>query len=216
MLQETPSITIPDDLSLCQSMIRQLHDALHQLQRRNEKLEHQLEQLLRARYSPHAERMDPAQLLLFAEEILKQAENRSPQPEPEEESPRPRRNGHGRQRLPKDLPRKQVIHYLSPEEIACPCCHRPRTKISEEVSEQLEYVPASVYVIEHVRQKYVCKHCEANVAIAEKPMQPIDKGLAGPGMLAHLITSKYGDHLPLYRLEGILARQRINISRSTM
>lgn len=208
---------LPDDLALCHQLIRELHDAVHQFQRENEQLNHRLRQLLRARYGPRAERMDPAQMLLFAKEILEQETALNPpEPEsPEEETSRPRRKGHGRRPLPKDLPRKRVVHSLSLQEQTCPCCGEPRTRISEETSEQLEFVPASLYVIEHIRPKYVCKRCEANVAIAEKPLQPIEKGLAGPGLLAHVITSKYGDHLPLYRQEPILARHGIDITRST-
>jgi transposase len=208
---------LPDDLMLCHQVIRELHDAVHQVQRENAQLNHRLQQLLRARYGPRAERMDPAQMLLFAREILEQeAPESAREPEsPEEATCPPRRKGHGRRPLPKDLPRKRVVHDLSLEEQTCPCCGEPRTKISEETSEQLEFVPASIYVIEHVRPKYVCKRCEGNVAIGEKPLQPIEKGLAGPGLLAHVITSNYGDHLPLYRQEPILARHGIEITRST-
>jgi transposase len=70
--------------------------------------------------------------------------------------------------------------------------------------------------VEHVRPKYACKHCQEHVTIAGKPAQPIDKGLPGPGLLAQVIVSKYGDHLPLYRLERIFARHGVGLSRSTM
>jgi len=87
--------------------------------------------------------------------------------------------------------------------------------IGEEVSERLEYVPASLYVIEEACQKYACgKGC--TVVTAQKPMQPIEKGLPGPGLLAHVAVSKYGDHLPLYRQEGIYQRQGVAVSRKTM
>lgn len=95
--------------------------------------------------------------------------------------------------------------------------------IGKETHEQLDYVPAKVKVIEHVRLKYGCRHCEAEaspdgpqIALADKPMQPIEKGLAAPGLLSYVIVSKYGDPLPMHRLESILQRHGIEIARSTM
>jgi transposase len=98
-----------------------------------------------------------------------------------------------------------------------------REIIGEETSEQLDYEPAKLSVIEHVRLKYACKACEEaaaeggpQIATAEKPLAPIEKGLAAPGLLAYVIVSKYSDHLPLYRLERILKRHQVQIARSTM
>ena len=122
----------------------------------------------------------------------------------------------GRKPLPKDLPRVRVEHDLSAEEKCCPECGETRARIGEDISEQLEYVPASLHVIEHVRFKYACARCRGHVAEAEKPAQPIEKSLAGPGLLAHVITSKYCDHLPLNRQEQILARHGVDLSRKTL
>jgi transposase len=98
-----------------------------------------------------------------------------------------------------------------------------RHVIGQEISEQLDFVPAKVTVIEHVRIKYACPSCEERAAeggpqitTAEKPLAPIEKGLAAPGMLAYVMVSKYGDHLPMHRLESILQRHGIQIARSTM
>ncbi|QDV34420.1 Transposase IS66 family protein [Tautonia plasticadhaerens] len=88
--------------------------------------------------------------------------------------------------------------------------------IGEETSEQLDYRPASLFVVEHVRFKVACRHCQGHVAVAAKPPQPIEKGLPGPGLLAQVITSKYADHLPLYRQEGIFAQHGVEQSRKTM
>src|SRR5437667_7899784 len=88
-------------------------------------------------------------------------------------------------------------------------------KIGEDVSERLEFIPASLQVIEEVRPKYACaKGC--GVAAAEKPAAPIEKGLPGPGLLAHVAVSKYGDHLPLNRMESIFQRHGVELSRKTM
>jgi transposase len=87
--------------------------------------------------------------------------------------------------------------------------------MGEEVSERLEYVPASLVVIEEVCRKYACpKGC--TVITAKKPMAPIEKGLAGPGLLAQVAVSKYGDHLPLHRQADIFRRQGVELSRQTM
>lgn len=89
-------------------------------------------------------------------------------------------------------------------------------KIGKDKSEQLEYIPASLLVLEYIRIKYACKHCTESITTADKPIQPIEKGLPGPGLLAQVAVSKYGDHLPLNRLENIFNRQGVKLKRSTM
>ncbi len=117
---------------------------------------------------------------------------------------------------PKNLPRVPVVHDLTEAERRCPECGGTRAQISTERSEQLDYKPASLFVVEHVRCTYACPHCEGQVVTAGKPAQPIPKGLPGPGLLAHVITDKDVDHIPLHRQEGRLARQGVEISRSTL
>src|SRR6185503_15719587 len=97
----------------------------------------------------------------------------------------------------------------------CPCGHT-KTRIGETVSEKLEYVPASLHVIETARFKYACPRCHAGVVEAPAPPQALEKALAGEGLLAHVAVSKYVDHLPLYRLERIFLRQGVDLSRTTM
>ena len=92
-------------------------------------------------------------------------------------------------------------------------------KIGEEKSEQLNYTPASLYVLEHIRYRYGCvnKDCRQTIVTADKDVyEPIEKGLAGAGLLSQVIVSKYGDHCPLYRMEDIFSRHGVKISRSTM
>jgi transposase len=213
--------SLPDDLETAHQLIRELLETLAQQVHLNEKLQHQLEQLLRQRYGPKGERIDPAQLWLFAQEILAQAEP-TPEPAPTPESappptPRaPKKEGHGRKPLPASLPRLPVLHDVPPEQRTCPDCGGQRACIGQDIREQLEYIPASLVVLEHIRPKYACRACEANVVIAERLPEPIEKGLPGPGLLAHVAVSKYADHLPLYRLEGIFKRSGVELSRSTM
>ena len=215
MSKDAP-VHLPDDLSVCHEIIRQQQLTLNSSNRRIEQLEHRLDLLLRAKYGPHNEKLDEAQLRLFAAELLElQGQTDTDQAAEEEEPQRHRNKNRGRRPLPKDLPRRRIEHPVPAEELCCPDCGKTRERFSEEVSEQLDYVPASLFVVEHVRPKYVCKSCAAHVVIADKPTQPIEKGLAGPGLLAQVIVSKYGDHLPLYRLERIFKRHGLKISRST-
>jgi transposase len=204
---------------------QQLSEQLDTATRKMSQMEHQLQQLLRRLYGRSSEKIDPKQLALFAE-MLKSLEAQNPQAEPEPAPVVPQatapRKGHGRRRLPDDLPRERVIHDLPESEKPCPCCGTMRTLIGEETSEQLDYVPPQVKVIERVRLKYICKECEAKaaeggpqIATAEKPLSAIEKGLAAPGLIAHLIVSRFADHLPYYRLERILGRHGIELARST-
>jgi transposase len=219
----TPADPLPADLETAHQLIRELLETLGQQIHLNAKLQHQLEELLRQRYGRKSERVDPAQLLLFAQEILARAEPEPtpqpdpvPQPTPSPSAPQPKKKGHGRKPLPASLPRKPVMHDVPPEERPCPDCGAMRQCIGTEVREQLEYVPASLIVIKHIRPKYACPDCAAHVVIADRLPEPIEKGLPGPGLMAHVITNKYADHLPLYRQVGILLRQGIEISRSTL
>ena len=118
------------------------------------------------------------------------------------------------------LPVTRIVHDLGEEQKTCPCCGKPLGAIGQESSWQVEYIPARFQRIEHVRLKYACKDCEANgngphITLADKPAQPIERGMAGPGLLAYVITSKFADYLPLYRLENIFERNGLEISRST-
>jgi transposase len=212
----TDAASLPNDVALLQALVIQQSDALAALQRRNDQLAHQLDQLLRRLYGPKSEKLDPQQLALFDTTTVDESAELEPAQETVETiSIVSRTGGHGRRQLPPDLPRQRLEHALPPEQLPCPACGQERTRIGEETSEQLEYEPASLYVVEHVRFKYACRCCEEHVVLADKPAQPIDKGLAGPGLLAFTAVSKYGDHLPLYRLEEIFSRQGVEISRST-
>jgi transposase len=118
-----------------------------------------------------------------------------------------------RRALPEHLPRETRRH--EPKETVCPQCQGELRKLGEDVAEVLEYVPASFRVIRHVRTKLSCTKCDCIVQ-AEAPSRPIERGLAGPGLLAHVLVSKYCDHQPLYRQSEIYARQGVELKRSTM
>ena len=132
-----------------------------------------------------------------------------------------KRKKRGRKPLPEDLPRVEVVHDLPEEQKTCACGCR-LSKIDEEVSEKLDYIPAKLQVIHHVRYKYACKGCEGiesetgTVKIAPPPVQIIPKGIATPGLLAQILVSKFCDALPFYRQEKIFSRLKIDIPRATM
>ena len=118
-----------------------------------------------------------------------------------------------RRALPEHLPR-EVRKYL-PKQEACPDCGGKLKHLGEDVSEILEYVPASLKVIQYVRPKLACACCD-RIVQAEAPSRPIERGIAGPGLLAHVLVSKYCDHLPLYRQSQIYARAGVELDRSTL
>ena len=211
---------LPEDVAALRQMVAALLQEVDSKERRLQQLQHWVEQLLRWRYGPRRERVNENQLFLFAVALVSAGQEARPEPvssaAPQEAEARPAKpRGHGRQRLPESLARKRVVYDLGEDERRCPQCQGELRHIGEEVSERLEYVPASLYVIEEACQKYACsKGC--TLLTAQKPMQPIEKGLPGPGLLAHVAVSKHADHLPLYRQEGIFERHGVTLSRQTM
>jgi transposase len=211
------STNLPGDLAGCHALIGELVRELDVRDRKLRQVQHQLEQLLRWRYGRKSERIDENQLFF---EALAAIKTDTPAPvateSPPDTAPLPSpRKGHGRKPLPKDLPRRRTIFDLTEEQQHCPHCAENMRQIGEEVSERLEFIPASLTVIEEVCQKYACpKGC--TVVTAGKPMAPIEKGLPGPGLLAQVAISKYADHLPLARQEGMFRRQGVELARSTM
>lgn len=205
---------LPEDVAALRQMVAALLEEVDSKGRRLQQLQHLLEQLLRWRYGPKRERVNENQLFLFAVGIVATAQE-APPPLEDTKSSKPQPPGHGRQRLPESLARKRVVYDLGENERRSPQCQGELRHIGAEVSERLEYVPASLYVIEEACQKYACpKGC--TLLTAQKPMQPIEKGLPGPGLLAHVAVSKYADHLPPYRQEGIFERHGVALSRQTM
>jgi transposase len=127
------------------------------------------------------------------------------------------KKGHGRNPIPEDLHReKHVLDVLESDKV-CSCCGTQKKHIGDDVTEELEYKPAVFFVNQYVRPKYACPKCPDNgIATAPMPPRPIDKGVAGPGLLAYILVSKYVDHLPLYRLQQMFMRYNIHIHRSSM
>lgn len=193
------------------------------------RLAQELERYKKWYYGPRADRLesdaDLAQMLLdFAGELDRKPvhpEDVPPAAEPAEELRRVRRRK-GRRNLAnfENLPVTTHVHELNAEQRACPCCGAERREIGAEESWQIEYFPGHFERIHHISKKYACPDCESNgggprIEAAAKPQAAIEKGLAGPGLLSYIVTSKFSDYLPLYRLEDIFARQGFEISRAT-
>jgi transposase len=115
--------------------------------------------------------------------------------------------------LPAHLPREVRMHL--PKQKVCPDCGGELRKFGEDASEMLERIPAHFLVIRHVRVKLTCTCCE-RIVQAAAPSRPIERGMAGPGLLAHVLVSKFSDHLPLYRQSEIYAREGVELDRSTL
>ena len=150
---------LPDDPALLKAMLAEVLAALRTSRQDGERLRERLDQLLRRLYGPRSERLNPDQPLLFAEPPA--AEEVSPPPATgTDAAAKPRRQGHGRQQLPRHLPRDRRVYELSEAERLCRGCGQSRVVIGQEVSEQLDYEPASLTGIEHVRLTYACPCCE--------------------------------------------------------
>jgi transposase len=171
--------------------------------RKSEKLTSQLEQL-----EFRLEELETAQAADEAAHDAKEASQQSPT----QTTAKPRRRPL-RKPLPEDLPREVITHL--PLHDCCPDCGGALRQFGEDVSEQLERIPASFKVIRHVRPKFACAACE-HVVEAAAPTRPIERGLPGPDLLGHVLVSKYADHLPLYRQSEMFAREGIDLDRSTL
>jgi len=216
----TPSSGLPTDVVTLQQMVLQLLGQVNDKTRENFDLQCQLGWLKRQLFGRKSEKMDPNQQLLF-EDLFDQLEKQlAPQPAPPSTDPPPssgpkastskrssRRNG--RAPLPADLPR--VPEYVDPD----PRLIENMRCIGEDITEILEYIPAGFYVRQIIRRKYAPTGGLGSVVMGPLPALPIEKGRPGPGILAYIITSKYCDHLPLYRLEQIFARHGLHIPRTT-
>lgn len=181
-----------------------------------EKLNLEVAYLRRMRYGRSSEQMDAQQL-----ELLAQSAQPEPAPVADLDTERERRRGKSKKRaalrdLPDHLPRETVIHEPS-HGVDCTClgCGHELRTIGQDVSEVLDYVPGSFKVIRHVRPKLACGTCSI-ISQAVAPERPIERGMAGAGLLAHVVTSKYCDHLPLYRQSQIYRRVGVDLHRSTL
>lgn len=225
----TDSATVPASLAEAQALVAQLQQQLsqrderllhreqqlHALELKNQKLAHELAYLKRLRFGRKAESLPVDQKALFEDDIDQDLAAIAVEidPVPAAEVTRTPRTRTGRQPLPAHLERIEVRHEL--ERCTCGRCQSALVKIGEDISEQLDIEPARFFVVRHIRPQYACRQCETITAAPVAPAM-IDGGMATPGLLSWVAISKYLDHLPLYRLEQIAARQQVNLPRSTM
>lgn len=201
--------TLPDDPAELKGLVGLLAGELKSRDLLIEKLKHQLAGHNRHRFGSTSESLDQLHLTFAEDEAI--AEAAVEQTAAAKAEPKPRRK-HNRKPLPAHLPRHDT--HLSAGE-SCGECGGELKPLGEDVTEELEYIPGRFVVNRIVRPRLACSCCEAIVQ-APLPSRPIEKGRPGPGLLAHVLVSKYADHLPLYRQSQIFARDGIELERSTL
>lgn len=198
---------LPDDPRDLKALVARLAEELKHRDLRIAKLEHELAGHRRHRFGSSSESLDQLQLSLEDEEIAAAKADKPARTNEEEPKSKPKRKP-----LPPDLPRNETV--LSPGE-ACGRCGGNLKLLGEDVTEELEYIPGHYIVNRIVRPRMACSCCEA-ICEAPLPSRPIERGRPGPGLLAHVLVSKYADHLPLYRQSKIFERNGIDLDRSTL
>lgn len=202
-------------LAHAQDEIKHQVNEIKQLEEKNQALMYELAHLRRMRYGAKSEVLSQVQFSLFEEDwqtdvaAVETEIEQLPLPQPQ----KPERARAGRQPLPDHLPR--IEHRHEPESCQCKQCGSDLVKIGEDVTEQLDVKPAGFFVHRHIRPQYACRSCETVVAQAVPPAI-IDGGMAAVGLLTWVVICKYSDHLPLYRIAQIAAREGVTLSLSTM
>ena len=200
----------PDDPAELKAANKLLADEVKALTLKVEQLQHQLHGHNRHRFGSKSESADQLNLTFEEDEEIAEAAARPKQETPDGDEPPTRQ--HSRKPLPEHLDRHEQV--LSPG-AECGACGGALKTVGEDVTEELEYVPGRFVVNRIVRPRMACKFCET-FAQSPLPSRPIERGRPGPGLLAHVLVSKYADHLPLYRQSQIYAREGIDLDRSTM
>lgn len=202
---------LPDDTAELKGLVGSLANEVKSLTLLNEKLKHQLAGAKQQRFGASSEALDQLQLQLEEEEVA-QATDLSPAEDPEPAIPSEAKDKPKRKPLPDNLPRQDHLLSVGDE---CSDCGGKLKSVGENITEELEYVPGRFVVNRFIRPRMTCAYCEA-FAQAELPSRPIERGRPGPALLAHVLVSKYADHLPLYRQSQIFGRDGIDLSRSTL
>jgi transposase len=189
---------------------------IERLKRENENLRHYIRDLRKQHYGPRSERIHEGQQVFGFYGSVEEKEPAGPA-DGGSVARSPRRKPTGRRMIPPELRREVVVHDVPGDRKNCGGCHEPLARIGEETAERLEFQKAELYVIQDVRPKYACaKGCDEGVVVADPPEQVIPKSKVGPGLLAHVLWSKYGLHLPLYRQEIMFGMIGLEIPRSTL
>lgn len=205
---------MPQDLDAAHEMIRRLSDALAVREHEVERLAGIIKKLQRMQFGKSAEKLDPDQLRLALDDLEMALAAAEAESDATLKASRAQRGPAKRGALPAHLPRVEIV--VDIETKSCPCCGGALHVIGEDRSERLDVIPAQHRVLVTRRPKYGCRACEGAVVQAPAPGRLIESGLPTEAMIAHVLVSKYADHLPLYRQWQILARQGIEIDRSCL
>lgn len=190
------------------------------LQARVDFLEEQFRLAQLKRFAPSSEKYG-AQGCLFNEAEQDVATFTSAADDEADQGPKTTPKKRGRKPLPAHLPRKRVEHDLPESEKVCHCCQGALHRMGEETSEQLDIIPATVQVLQHVRFKYACRQCDrhgeaSKIVTSPMPAQPIPGSIASPATVATVLTAKYADGMPMYRLHDALLRSEVDVARTTL
>ena len=218
------STTLPDldqlDIEAWKALVVERHELLVEtLSSQTQQIEHLklvIEKLRRMMFGSKSEKVtiqiEQFELQLEETETEQAAAEENAATSVSEDKPRSKSRP-SRKPLPAHLPREVIRH--EPGQDCCPDCNGALRLFGEDVAEILEYIPANFKVIRHVRPKFACKQCE-RIVEAPAPSRTIERGLAGPGLIAHVLVSKYADHCPLFRQSEIYAREGVDLDRSTL
>ena len=218
------STTLPDldqlDVEALKALVVERHELLVEtLSSQTQQIEHLklvIEKLRRMMFGSKSEKVtiqvEQFELQLEETETEQAAAEENTAASVSEDKPRSKSRP-SRKPLPAHLPREVIRH--EPGQDCCPDCNGALRLFGEDVAEILEYIPANFKVIRHVRPKFACKQCE-RIVEAPAPSRTIERGFAGPGLIAHVLVSKYADHCPLFRRSEIHAREGVDLDRSTL
>jgi transposase len=208
---------LPDDPAALRALLIEALAERDALEAQNDRLRHILLKLQRQQFGRKSERLPEEQLelgLADLETAIAKAEAEAEKRDPALKCERAAKRRASRGALPAHLPRVEVV--LAPESTACPCCAGPMVEIGADTSERLDVIPAQFRVIVTRRPKLACRVCAGVVVQRPAPPRLIEGGLPTEATVAHVLVSRYADHLPLYRQAGILARQGVPVDRATL
>jgi transposase len=209
---------LPDDVAALKALLLAERATTTRLTGHNEHLRALIKELQRALFGRRSEKTVHPDQLEFALEDLEQAladaEGQDEKTDATLQASRRQQRRVNRGALPRHLPREEVV--IEPESTTCPCCQGAMHRIGEDVAERLDVVPAQFKVIVTRRPRYGCRACEGAVVQAPAPARLIEGGLPTEALIAHVLVTKYADHVPLYRQSQIYARQGIELDRSTL
>ena len=205
---------LTDDVQALKKLVLEEHELRVQEQQRAELYKQRYELLARRYFGQSSEKRkdSPDQQLLF--ELPTEPERPAPEPAAQT-TPAKKKHGGGRQPIPPELQRQRIEYTLPEDQRLCTCCGEVMQPFGEEVTEQREFKPASLFVLQHARIKYACKQCQEKPVIAPGPQKVIERISAGPGLLAWNVVAKFEHHQPLYRQEDIFKLHGDEIPRST-